>query len=206
MSANTETQRGEILVAHDPNAGEVTEVRNLLLQSSLGQLKANGYYDRYVQCIAPSALEQLLSHVAPGWVPVSLAMAHYQACEDMRLSSDELNAMGRSVGERLQETTLVSAAKSHRDDSFDPWQVEAQLHRMWQRLYRGGSIQVTKLGPKEKSIEQRGFPMNKFHYYRHATVLALSAAHAAVGLQLARVRMHKYDVQTHDIVIRVSWL
>ena len=65
MTAKTEAQRGEILVPHDPDAGEVTEVRNLLLQSSLAELKANGYYDRYVKCIAPSLLEEAPCGVRP---------------------------------------------------------------------------------------------------------------------------------------------
>lgn len=208
MTTKNESQQltGEILVAHDPNAGDVTEVRNLVLQSSLAELKAHGYYERYVQHIEPSTLEDLLSRVAPGWVPVDLAMAHYKACDDMNLSTEELSAMGRSVGERIQETTLVSAAKTSRDENFDPWQVEAQLHRMWQRLYRGGSIQVTKLGSKEKLIEQRGYPMNRFHYYRQALVWALGATHTAVGLRVSRIRVEKYEPDTHEVGVRLSWL
>lgn len=198
--------RGEILAPHDPTAGEVTEVRNLVLQSSLAELRKHGFYERYQACIAPSTLEDLLSRVAPGWIPTELAMAHYQACEDMKLSPDELDSMGRSVGERLQSTTLVSSAKKTRDDDFDPWQIEAQLHRMWQRLYRGGSIQVIKVGPKEKQIEQLGFPMNRFGYYRHGLVLALAAAHTAVGLEIGNVRVDKYDPATHAVTLRLRWL
>src|ERR1700754_1933092 len=86
--------RGEILVPYDPAAGEVTEVRNLVLQSSLAELKRHGHYDRYVKCIAAETLDDVTSRVAPGWVPVELALAHYQACEDMNLSNEELNVMG----------------------------------------------------------------------------------------------------------------
>src|ERR1700748_3529222 len=97
--------RGEVLVAHDPNAGDVTEVRNLVVQSSITELKQHGFYERYQKCIAPDALEDLLSRVAPGWIPVELVIAHYQACEDMNLSNEELNSMGSSVGDRLQSAT-----------------------------------------------------------------------------------------------------
>ena len=208
MTTRHESQQltGEILTPFDPNAGDVTEVRNLVLQSSLAELQTHGYYERYLQHIPPSALEDLVSRVAPGWAPVELALAHYKACDDMNLTTEELSAMGRSVGERLQGTTLVSAAKTTRDESFDPWQVEAQLHRMWQRLYRGGTIQVTKLGAKEKLIEQRGFPMNRFHYHRQGLVWALGAAHTAVGLRLARIRVEKYEPTTHEVGVRISWL
>lgn len=198
--------RGEVLVEHDPTAGDVTEVRNLVIQSSLSELKQHGFYERYQKCIAPDVLDDLLSRVAPGWIPVELAVTHYQACEDMNLSNDELDSMGSSVGNRLQSATLVSSAKKTRDDDFDPWQIEAQLHRMWQRLYRGGSIQVIKVGTKEKQVEQRGFPMNRFRYYRNGVMMALAAAHTAVGLQVTSVRQDKYDPATNVVTLRLRWL
>jgi hypothetical protein len=105
------------------------------VQSSLAQLKVHGFYERYVNCIAPDT-EELLSLMGPGWIPVALALAHYRACEDMQLSDAELSLIGSAVGERLQDATLVSSAKKSRDEDFDPWQIEAQLHRMWRRLSR----------------------------------------------------------------------
>src|SRR4051812_19196689 len=115
----TEFQR-EIVVPHSESA-PVTGVRNLLIQASLGALKANGYYERYTSHMDRAKLEQLLEYVAPSWVPVELALAHYAACEKLCLTSTELTMMGRSTGDRLQSTTLVSAAKKSRDRSVDIW-------------------------------------------------------------------------------------
>jgi hypothetical protein len=197
--------RGEIVFPHDPNAGVLTEVRNLVVQSSIAELKARGHYERYLQFIAPVTLEDLLSRVAPGWIPVELAMEHYQACEEMNLSNEELNIMGRSVGERVQSAAFVSSAKKTRDDDFDLWQIEAQIYRVWQRLYRGGSIQVVKLGPKEKLVEQRGYPMNRYRYYRQALVTAIATAHTAVGAHITSIRIDKYDPATHAVNCRLRW-
>ena len=205
MSVEVAPPRGELLIAHDPNAGEVTEVRTLVVQSSLAELKAHGYYERYAKCIAPATREDLESRVAPGWIPVAMVVEHYQACENMSLSNEELSAMGQSVGERLQSATLVTPAKKSREEDFDLWQIEAQIHRMWQRLYRGGSVQVTKLGPKEKHLEQRGYPMNHFRYYRQGALTALAAVHSAVGVQITQARIEKYEPATRTLSIRLRW-
>jgi hypothetical protein len=48
--------------------------------------------------------------------------------------------------------------------------------------------------------------MNQFHYYRHGLLLALSAAHTAVGLQISRIRVEKHDPFTQEVAVRLSWL
>jgi hypothetical protein len=195
----------EVVIPHDPKAGPVSAVRNVLLQSSLGNLKASGYYDRYVQLIAPELLAQLLSSLGPGWIPVELASAHYEACENLMLSARELAKVGSQVGDRLQETALVSSAKKARDADFDLWEALSSLHRMWGRLYQGGSVQVVKLGAREKLLELRGFSLTRFHYFRQATLTAIGASYSALGPRMTSVRIQSYSPKTHEMVVRSSW-
>jgi hypothetical protein len=195
----------EIFIPHDPAAGPVTALKNLIIQSSLTQLKANGHYERYVSLIAPEVLEELLARMGPGWIPVELAMAHYQACEDLNLNGDETAAVGTSVGDRLQSATLVSRAKKVREDDFDVWGSYTQMYRMWARLYQGGSVQVVKLGPNAQLIEQRGFPMNRFRYFRQAQLAAFVAAYEALGVELSLIKVERYSPARDDVVFRVVW-
>jgi hypothetical protein len=195
----------EVVIPHDPKAGPVSAVRNVLIQSSLGNLKASGYYDRYVQLIAPEVLAQLLSSLGPGWIPLELASAHYEACEHLMLSAKELAKMGSQVGDRLQETALVSSAKKARDADFDLWEAMSALHRMWARLYQGGSVQVVKVGAREKLLEIRGFSLNRFHYYRQTALAAIGASYSALGPRMTSVRIQSYSPKTHELVVRSSW-
>jgi len=196
----------EIVIPHDPAAGPLTAVRNVMIQASLSELKAHGHYERYARLIDPSTLEQLLASVAPSWIPVDLALAHYAACERLSLTSDEFAAMGGGVGDRVQDTVLVSHAKKVRETNFDLWAAVDSLHRMWPRVFQGGSVQIVKVGPKEKLLEQRGFVLNRFYYYRQSHVAALCATYAALGTHVTSARVVSYSQSRDEMVVRVAWL
>src|SRR6476660_3061698 len=111
--AATGSDSREIIIPHDPAAGPVTAVRNFLIQASLAELKANGHYERYARLIAPDVLAELSASLAPGWIPMDLALRHYEACENMKLDATEFAAMGKHVGDRVRD--VVSLAKRGKD-------------------------------------------------------------------------------------------
>ncbi|HEY2733204.1 MAG TPA: hypothetical protein VGI70_04430 [Polyangiales bacterium] len=198
--------QGEIVLAHDPNAVPATAVRNVLIQSSLTELKATGYYDRYAALIAPEVLTELAANLGPGWIPIELALAHYEACDKMNLSAEDFALLGARVGDRVQGAVLVTSAKKKRDEDFDLWNVEAQLHRMWARLFQGGSLQVVKLGPKMKLLQARGIRLNRYHYYRQGHLAALRATHSAIGVELTTLQIASYDEANDELTVRLGWL
>jgi hypothetical protein len=195
----------EIIIPHDHTRGPVTAVRNVLLQTSLNELQAKGHYDRYVQLIAPDTLEQLQTFLAPGWVPIEIAHAHYAACERLGLTSEQTDRLGTRIGERLQQTVLVSYAKTARDPAFDVWKLMPSLYRVWGRVYQGGSVQITRLGPRESLIEQVGFVLNRYAYYREAQARAVPAAYTAVGARVTRFGIERYDPATDELVFHLAW-
>lgn len=196
----------EILTPHDLAAGPVTAVRNMILQASLAQLRASGHFERYAALIAPRVLEQLIAmSIVPGWIPIDLVLAHYEACDDLMLTREQFAQMGSAVGERVQETALVSPAKKTRDADYDPWNAVGPLQRMWARIYQGGSVQVVKVGPRAKLLEQRGFQVSRFQYYRQGQMAALRTIHRALGTQTLDTKIESYSPARDELVIRVSW-
>lgn len=195
----------EIVYPHDPSAGPVTHVKNLVLQFSLTQLKAHGHYDNYAQLIAPDVLKDLLGRLDPGWVPVEYALAHFKACDELNLSMAQIDTLAQSVGDRIQSTALVSSAKRTRDEDFDVWQAVGSLHRMWSRLYQGGSVQIVRLGPRDQLIVRRGYPMNSFRYYRLAQLGVFAAAYAALGTTLTRRAVAEVNPAEDEVAFHVGW-
>jgi hypothetical protein len=196
---------GEILIPHTPGVIPLTAVKNVLIQSSLAGLKANGHYEHYTRLIDQAVLAQLESSLGPGWIPIGLATAHYEACDGLSLSAHALKQIGNQVGDRLQDSALVCSAKRARGADFDMWDVMLSLHRMWARLYQGGSVQVVKLGPREKQIEWRGFSLHRFHYYRQTALGAIRAAYSALGADATSVKIVSYSAKTHEMVVRTAW-
>lgn len=205
LHAHVVPQDREIIVPYDRAVVPLTAVRNVLLQSSLAELKALGHYDRYASVIAPSALDRLLSSLGPGWIPAELALAHYQACDDLLLSEAELEEMGRRVGVRIQETVLISLAKTVKPTNFDLWLATGVLHRMWARVFQGGTSQVSKLGPKNMLIESQGYLLHRFRYYRSAHVAVLRAIYEVLGARVSSLKVARYSPQRDELVVQVTW-
>jgi hypothetical protein len=195
----------EIIIPHDPAAGPLTAVRNVLVQASLSQLKVLGHYERYTKLIEPHLLEQLLSSLAPGWIPLDLVLAHYEACEKLALGRDDFDAMGEAVGDRVQDTMLISPAKKERDVDFDLWQGIHALQRVWPRVFKGGSVQIVKVGPKAMLVEELGFVLNRYQYYRHAHLAALRTTYGALGTRITLTRVVTYNAATDEMVVHVAW-
>jgi hypothetical protein len=201
----TAAETREIVIPHDLTAGRLTAVRNVLVQASLSQLKLLGHYERYTTLIARELLEQLLSSLAPGWIPLDLVLAHYEACENLSLGSDDFEAMGEGVGDRVQETMLISPAKKAKDADFDLWQGVHALQRVWPRVFKGGSAQIVKIGPKAMLVEERGFVLNQFNYYRQSHLSALRATYGALGTRITLTRVVSYNSATDEMVVHVAW-
>jgi hypothetical protein len=194
----------EIIVPHERELRPVSAVKNVVLQSSLTQLEKFGLYQRYAERVEPGVIAEIRAGLASGWSPVKLAHAHYKGCDAMGVSSEELSQLGQRVGDKLQQTSLVSAAKKSRDLHDDGWHGTGALHRMWARLYQGGSVQVVKLGATDKLVELRGFGLTTYHYYRHGTLAVLTAANAALATRV-QVGIVGYREARDELQIRVTW-
>ena len=208
MRASQPSQPGtsrELLIAYDPAAGPLTAVKNALLHASLAELREHGLYERYVSVIDPSVLRELqVASLAPGWVPIELAHLHYEACDRMQLAPEHFHALGQAVGYRVQNAFLVSLAKKVREANYDLWQAVGPLHRMWPRVFLGGSVQVWKLGPKDQLLEEKGYSLNRYEYYRRGHIAALTATYAALGSD-ATVRISSYNPGRDEMTVSVSW-
>ena len=201
--ATQATETREIVIPHAGDIQPVTAVKGLLLQSSLNQLQLAGHFDAYTRIANPTALKRLRHLLASEWAPLELAEAHYETCELLGLSDEEIANLGRRVGDRLQETSLVSTAKK---TPTPVWSAVGALHRIWGRQYQGGSVQAVKLGPNECGFELCGFRLQRFRYCRLAQLSVLRATFEAVGAHVQSVRVASYSAAQDEVEIRIVWL
>ena len=155
----------------------VTRVRSTLLSASLAALREHGHIERYREHVAPPVFERLQEVcMAPAWVPLELALLHYQACEGMRLDAEELAALGRGVSERIQGSFLATLARSARATGLSPWIPLGRFQVVVERVWEGGTLVVLKLGPKDAQVEILENPLMAIPYVRRAAAGVLSAA------------------------------
>src|ERR1044071_2433884 len=107
---------GEVLSEHESASGPVvTQVRGALIVSSLQTLRELDFMDRYLGHLARVHHDEVLLALASSWLPASLALAHYGACDAMGLSDRDLDAIGQHVSQRIMGTFLGTLLRSSRN-------------------------------------------------------------------------------------------
>jgi hypothetical protein len=86
-----------------------------------------------------------------------------------------------------------------------PWALVPTLPRIWDRMYRGGSIEATRLGPKEARVDIRGFPCAGIAYSRIAWRGVLLGGVELLA-QSAYVKEIAAGCDALNLAYRVSWV
>ena len=182
-----------------------THFRSTWLTASQAALRERGHGARYATLLAPEHKERILSIVAGLWVPMDVARAHYLACDDLQLPSQELVDIGMGAARRANATVLSIAFRLARGAGVTPWTILAQIQKIWDRTSKGGGVAVWKLGPKEARIEVVGYPLAHIRYNRitfRGIVLAV--------VELFCKKMYVSEVPTQcsrrTLGFRLSWV
>jgi hypothetical protein len=158
----------EVIIALPTAPAPVAAVRSTLIQSSLHTLRARGYFERYLTHLSPVHRAVIVETLAPEWLSIDAALAHYAACEALNVSQSELHEMGESVGERIQGTFIGTLVRKARTVGLSPWVPLGQFQRLWERLMQGGGVGVLKTGPKDCTVDVRMLPLARYDYFRTA--------------------------------------
>ena len=156
----------ETIIALPDVIAPTTHVRSTLIQSSLKQLKASGHFDEYERRLPQAQRAEILDSVAPTWLSIEVAMAHYQACDELQLSTAELTRLGEAVGKLINNVLISVLARAAKAAGITPWQFYGQLGRVWSRAFQGGAVGLKRVGETESLIEIRGLPLCRFEYFR----------------------------------------
>ena len=143
-----------------------THIRSTVIASSLSALKERGHYDAYLAQLGPAHRDEILASVAGVWLPIATGVAHYEACDRLRLPASELVALGGHAGDRTMKSPLSVAVKLAKETGVSPWSMFAQARRFWERSFQGSAMGVFKLGPKEARVEIVAWPLSRIEYNR----------------------------------------
>jgi hypothetical protein len=160
---------GEVVVPFSHEKSKVpfaTHARSTMIASSIATLRSRGHLDRYRAHLDPVLRDALPATVAGHWLPMSDAVAHYEACDRLGLAHAELLEIGESVGDRMTKSALSLAVKLAAGSGVTPWTVLSQARRLWERAFQGSSLGVFKLGPKEARMEIIAWPLAHLEYNR----------------------------------------
>jgi hypothetical protein len=201
------TETREVLVPHDLTRGPVVSVRRMLVHSSIAELKQLGVYERYCSLIPSASLARINELIGPGFLPVQLALAHYETCDRLALTDEQIETIGEHSGDKMKDALLVAARSTTAEQSAEraPWPLIGAYSRMGRRLYEGGSSQYVKVGPKQLQVENAGNMLFALQYYRTAHVGFLRKAFGSLGVEVTEVKLSPYRRDTLQIDVRITW-
>jgi hypothetical protein len=194
----------EVIVPFPVPRGELrpaASVRSTLIVSSLRSIRDHGRERDYLANLA-HPWRDLPSTSAGVWLPLDAAFAHYRACQALGFSAQEQVAIGREVGDRLHGTFLGTMVRAARGAGADPWIALTYSRRFHERVFDGGGLCVTKIGPKDARVEVAGNPLWSIPYLRNAT-----RGLWQVGIELFCTRTYGVEL-SHDATsfkMRFSW-
>lgn len=195
---------GELLVDHQsPTGGPITAVRGALLLSYIERLKARGYYERYVELLAPESRDQVLYMTAMSWVPIELAWVHFEACDRLDFADVETIEQGYLAA---KASAPVMLGTLFRGVGLTPVDAVRALGRVWDRIHVGGGCLALQTGPKDVYIEQRGNMGARSRFYRTAG-MGFYRGLAEVFCKRAYVRPAAPRVEDRDrFAVTISWV
>jgi hypothetical protein len=195
-----------ILEFHSPEGPVVKHVRSTLISSSVQTLRENKLFDRYLTYLPKEFHEAVLLTIAPTWMPVEVAMAHYGSCDALNLAESELERIGESVSSRIMGTFLGTLVRSSRNVGATPLIPLRQYDRLLSRLMSGGSCIVKQTGPKDAVVQSHGVPMFEYRYFR---VAYQGVVRGSIGMFAKKVltrSLHGTGGNPHVAFTGVSWV
>lgn len=159
------TERALVPLPASPSP--VTAVRGTLLGGSLRTMQQLGLREAYFEQLPSQHHEAVMALVPMSWIPTDVAMAHYRAMDALVSDPKEQRASGHFVGERVQRSylhTLVRALQA--TGLVTPPRLLERMPTIWGRMFRGGAVSISQVGPKDLRVRTVGLPLFSVPYFR----------------------------------------
>jgi hypothetical protein len=178
--------------------------RSTWLSSSIRSLRERQLFDLYLTYLPSEYREVVVTSVVGVWLPIEVAIAHYRACDALRLPTVEIVSIGREATTYVHGTLLATFVRLAKGAGVTPWTVLSRIQELWDRIWMGGGVSVVKLGPKEARVEIAGWPCAASPYCRVAVRGVVPAiAELFSTKSYARDLPHLYGPTSVGIVL--SW-
>jgi hypothetical protein len=185
--------------------GIATAARSTLVTTSIQSLRSRGLYDRYAVRLAEADRIALSTAIAGVWLPMRLVVAHYGACEALRLNVGQQLDIALEVGQHVHGTLLRAMLRLAGTAGVTPWAALAYSGKLYERLFRGGGIEVTRTGPKDARVDMVGNPLCDIEYFR---VGVRGVYESALELFCQRVFTQEIPWKRvgREMALRISWV
>src|SRR5882724_8359356 len=98
MVEDSRRMEAHLAFKHAPgSAATISEVKSTLIVSGIQALRSRGFYERYVEALAPAARDRVVSLIPGVWLPIKLGLEHYRAADRLALETRVIESIGAEV-------------------------------------------------------------------------------------------------------------
>jgi hypothetical protein len=205
--AATRVPSGEVVLpfsAPPPSLGAASAARSTLVTTSIQSLRRRGLYERYARHLTGEQQEAMRMIVAGTWLPMELAFAHYAACDALGLGAAEQTAIAMEVGDRVNGTFLGTVLRMAKSLGASPWSALGQSAKLYERLFCGGGIAVSRKGPKDARVDLIGNPLCTIEYFRTGVCGVYQAALQPLCRRVSALELVA-RATSHSMSMRIAW-
>ncbi len=181
-----------------------SQFRSTWVTGSVLALKNRGHFERYLTFLPPADHDPIVFAIPQSWMPASLMVRHYEACEKLELPDEEILTLGADVTKRVHAASLALGRSIASATGLTPWTILERMDKLWGRVTIGGGVGVAKLGPKEARVEIYGFPVAHLRYNRVGTRGIL---HGSLAMLCQSIWVHEVRSMctATSLGFRVQW-
>jgi hypothetical protein len=167
-------------------------------------LRELGHYEAYEANLAPEPRAALDATPAGIWIAVSLARAHLEACNALRLPEHVALEMGRGLGSRLHSPVLGLALRLAGAAGATPMLLAEKAVKLWPQRNDGGDLLIVQETRSSARIELLGYTLADIPYARLVWRGNLETI-AQVILRRARVTEIREACDEQTLAYAMTW-
>jgi hypothetical protein len=143
-----------------PHGPTVTDVRAIMLQGALSQLRAAGHYDDFIARFPAQHETGLREALASSWISVDTYLAYMETLDSLPLSDAQISSVTERLGAELFDQLFATIVRAVRNAGAGAgiWFGFKQAERVFSRMFHGGACKITQVGPKDAHYEVSGLP------------------------------------------------
>jgi hypothetical protein len=184
----------------------VSHIRGTLLVASRTQIRSSGRFDAYERLLASSTRRSLEEVVPASWLPIDLAVEHWDAIDRLDIPEAEVLELTSAAARQTQGVLLSTLSKMAQTGGLTLWSAVPLSGRVWERMFVGGALAVAREGPKDAVVVVAGHPLIRSRYHRLGIGQHLTnAVHFVVGKR-AYVRQRHADPEGGRAEFLVLWV
>lgn len=147
-----------------------TELRGTIMTTSLALVREHGLEARYWSLLDPDQGERIRTIGTISWVPVDLAVAHYQVLDQLFPQPSQQVENGRLSSERTQSAYLRTLFKLLQSSGqLSPAVALRKLPTVFGRMWNGGGAATAyQTGRKDARVELLAYPICASSYVKNA--------------------------------------